>query len=493
MAVIGEVAVNLVARFDSLQKGLQKSASAVNQWATRITQIAVGAIAFYKIRDAAVGSVSAFADAEEKANSLRAALANNGAADAFDQLAESAANLQRATRQDADDLLGVMAKLASTTGASADEVQSLGTAAVGLAKVLKTDTATAADLLTKAYNGNAEALQRYGINLGGAKTNQEQLNVVLDMAAKGLALASAETNTLNGAWEQAKNALGDVAESIGAQIAQWLKLQNTIKQIAPFAANVGPLISVGLTEVSDVLDMIGTTVIAFATRTITAFSKISAVASSTGSILYAMIVEPLKAAELFGKQILVNLLTVQKYASQFTGLGDTDAIIRDLESAQESVDEVLTRKGPGGKSFVDSAAEALAKENNSVSMAEQWGASMSDGLLDGFAKRSAERKKFIADEWEKMGKAAQEFGAQMPGIADVIAGKGDKEKAAKAAKKTASDVFKDFGARSTLAIERAAFSSNATSTLGVQKDQLVALKKIEANTRKNRAVGLVLP
>lgn len=492
MSVIGEVAVNLVARTSALEKSLSRASTSVNQWATRVAGIAVGVFAFDKVKDAVIGSVQAFADAEAKANSLRAALANNGAADAFDQLAESAANLQRATTQDADDLLGVMAKLASTTGASADEVQSLGTAAVGLAKVLKTDTATAADLLTKAYNGNAEALQRYGINLEGAKTNQEQLDEVLRISAGGLQLASAETQTLNGVWDQAKNALGDVSESVGGQIVKWLDLQNTLKQVAPFAANVGPLISVGLAEITDVLDGIGARTLAWGASMTGTMTRIAKSVETAGASMYAMLVEPLKMAELFGKQIVVNLWTAAKVANDFVGIGNTDDIVKGLEAAQDAVDEVLTRKGANGQSIVDATAKALIDENKTVAAAEEWGQMMSQGLLDGFESDSAKRRKMIDGLWEQMNKTAQEFGQKTPNIGDVIAGKGDKEKAAKAARKTASDVFKDFGARSTFAIERAAFSSNATGSLGVQKDQLVILKKIEANQRRRGGNGFEL-
>ena len=103
-----------------------------------------------------------------------------------------------------------------------DEEQiKLATAAtLDLAAAKGMDLTVAADLVSKTLGSSTNAMSRYGIQVTGAVGSTERLESLTNNLANVFGgQASAQAQTMAGSIEQAKNAMGDAAETIGNLLA----------------------------------------------------------------------------------------------------------------------------------------------------------------------------------------------------------------------------------------------------------------------------------
>ena len=99
-----------------------------------------------------------------------------------------------------------------------DEEQiKLATAAtLDLAAAKGMDLTVAADLVSKTLGSSTNAMSRYGIQVTGAVGSTERLESLTNNLANVFGgQATAQAQTMAGSIEQAKNAMGDAAESLG--------------------------------------------------------------------------------------------------------------------------------------------------------------------------------------------------------------------------------------------------------------------------------------
>mgnify|MGYP003132873325 CR=1 FL=1 len=93
-------------------------------------------------------------------------------------------------------------------------------ATLDLAAAKGMDLTAAADLVSKTLGSSTNAMSRYGIEVTGAVGSTERLDTLTgNIADKFGGQASAQAQTMTGALEQMKNALGDVAEEIGESLS----------------------------------------------------------------------------------------------------------------------------------------------------------------------------------------------------------------------------------------------------------------------------------
>lgn len=129
------------------------------------------------------------------------------------EMAEMASAIQKASRYGDEDLKDTMTALIDYTKDYNLTLQHTQTVA-DLAAAKKIDLATATKLVGMAFQGNTGMLTRYGIVLEEGIKGTEALAAISKRFAGA---AAADANTAAGAYEQYKNAVGDLGESIGRQ------------------------------------------------------------------------------------------------------------------------------------------------------------------------------------------------------------------------------------------------------------------------------------
>ena len=97
-----------------------------------------------------------------------------------------------------------------------EAIKAATAATLDLAAAKGMDLVVAADLVSKTLGSSTNALSRYGIEVKGAVGSTERLESLTGNLADVFGgQASAQADTMTGSIEQAKNAMGDAAETIG--------------------------------------------------------------------------------------------------------------------------------------------------------------------------------------------------------------------------------------------------------------------------------------
>jgi negative regulator of sigma E activity len=168
-------------------------------------------------------SVLSYQEAEEAANALTAAIANQGLD--VDKLTkkygEWAAAIQQKTVYDADAVIAGVAVTQSMVG-HLELTEDLIKATVDFATAKKIDLNTAFDLVGKSIGTNTNALGRYGIEIDSSATKQQKLQLITDqLSSKFNGLSAAQAKGL-GSLKQLQGAFGDLLEKIGEQFAPFV-------------------------------------------------------------------------------------------------------------------------------------------------------------------------------------------------------------------------------------------------------------------------------
>ena len=170
-------------------------------------------------------TVKMAAEAESAINKLNAALMSQGAY--TPQLSASlqayAKDLERVTVVEDDTSLAMMGTIATLTELSEKGIKQAQQAAIGLSRTFGMDLQQAAVLVSKAIHSETNALGRYGISLGDAKTETEKANIIFEKTGRMFQIAEAETKTYSGQLAQLQNAYGNLREDIGTELLPILK------------------------------------------------------------------------------------------------------------------------------------------------------------------------------------------------------------------------------------------------------------------------------
>ena len=230
-----------------------------------------------------------------------------------------------------------------------DLSSSVNTLAVDLASFTNAQGGAEAvsSALTKALLGERESLKTYGIAIQEADVNAELLNMGMDkLTGEALRQAKAQA-TLNLAFRQSKNAVGDYARSAGTLTQTQKELAKTIEdtQIA-IGDTLAPLLNELLKTITPIIDKILKWVEANPklTKTIiiatAAVAALVAVVGAIGLILPAIITGfvLLKGGLIKAMFAFKNMTTVMKANIVFAVL--STAIIIIIKQFEKFADEV---------------------------------------------------------------------------------------------------------------------------------------------------------
>lgn len=156
-------------------------------------------------------------NADEATRRLETTLQNLGRGDAFDRITEKADQLaQQFKYLDNDDIVAVFNKLIDYGKLTETEMNDLLPVIINFAAKSKTSIDESADVIIKALEGNAKALKTYGIDVSGAKTETERLNIVMTtLKEKVDGAAQAFGETASGKIATTRQEFANLKEEIG--------------------------------------------------------------------------------------------------------------------------------------------------------------------------------------------------------------------------------------------------------------------------------------
>jgi hypothetical protein len=157
-----------------------------------------------------------FLESEKIQHQLNATMKNLGIdTDAnskrFDDFADA---IMAATTVD-DDMVKSLVSLGLRMGISDDQIESATTSAIGLSKAFGVDLEAAMKMVAQATEGSYDMMGRYLPQLKGAETGSEKAAIAAKAMADGFKIAQAETQTIGGKMEQAKNEINNAKEGVG--------------------------------------------------------------------------------------------------------------------------------------------------------------------------------------------------------------------------------------------------------------------------------------
>lgn len=169
----------------------------------------------------AVFATKSIMDQEQADIALKSALSATGQEvdGNLARLKAYAATLQTVTVF-SDDAIQKNMALALNMGVTADQMESVTQAAIGLANSFFGGNLEAGfEAVAKAMAGDFMMLQRTIPALRALETNQEKFNLVLQKGAEGFKQAQENSNSLSGNLKKLWNSIGEVGEAFGAVLA----------------------------------------------------------------------------------------------------------------------------------------------------------------------------------------------------------------------------------------------------------------------------------
>jgi hypothetical protein len=176
-----------------------------------IEKLADGVKEFFK------GSIEESNKAEEAASTLKNSLENAGRVDLFNTLTEQAEKFHDAYKRiNPNDIKDIFSKLVDYGKLSENQISSLTDVIINYAAREKVSLQDATDVFTKAFEGQARSLKKYGVDLSDAHTVSQRFNVIMDQMGqkvKGSELAFEQTS--RGWMEVWKEKLVGLEEKVG--------------------------------------------------------------------------------------------------------------------------------------------------------------------------------------------------------------------------------------------------------------------------------------
>ncbi len=218
----------------NFQKNLQKAREQFKEFTNQLAKIgAASAAALSGITAVLKKSADAYAEQERAVAKLNAALKAQGSyTEALSRDLQNFATQMQQVTIFGDEAIEEAMSMMATFGLTGEELKKATKAALDLASAYGMDLSTAAFLLGKAHEGVTDTLTRYGIILDeNIDKNKKFEEVIKRINEKLGGQAEVVGNTLYGAMEKAKNAFGDLFETIGQMFAP------EIRKVADFITN----------------------------------------------------------------------------------------------------------------------------------------------------------------------------------------------------------------------------------------------------------------
>jgi hypothetical protein len=203
-----------------------------------IGQVAVNAL--YKgwsvFKNEMVSTVREAIEAEQAERRLRTALEMTGRAHSgiMFSLVEFSKAQQKATLYTDEQIQSTLTLLAQLTKLDSQGLQKAAKGAMGLAAVMGIDLESAALMVSKAMEGNVQALERIGIRLDDNVPKEEQAAAMLEKLVGLYGRATAETESFGGEVQQLKKAWGELKEEIGRVVTESTPLTGWIKDTTKY-------------------------------------------------------------------------------------------------------------------------------------------------------------------------------------------------------------------------------------------------------------------
>ena len=234
-----DIAIKATTQDQKFQDGINRMEGMINGFASKAKMLGgviAGAFTFTKIFAALKGMVTAFSESEDAGGRLDSVLASTGGAAGVsaERISEMAAAWQKTTAYEDDAIKSSAAMMAQFTNVRGEVFEKGMKAALDYAAANKTDLATSFQTVGKSLNDPIRAMmmmQREGKGF----TQQQQKQITAMMEAKNIAgaqaivlekmrlgtegAAEAMGQTFSGRMAQAKNAMGDLAETVGGLLA----------------------------------------------------------------------------------------------------------------------------------------------------------------------------------------------------------------------------------------------------------------------------------
>ena len=212
--------------------GMKKPLASFNNLAGAVT-VGIAAItgAIFTITE----FVSAAIEAEESVSNLNLALKQSGifSEDASQKFQDLASSIQETTVYSDDQILAMTSLLQNIGSFTEKGLEKATKASIELASAFKMDLNQAAQLVGKAANGNAIALNKLGIEFKKGKTDAETFSNVLEALSKFQGDSAEKVKTLGGSLKYLSNQSGELIETLSKIVASTLG----VKDAAISAAN----------------------------------------------------------------------------------------------------------------------------------------------------------------------------------------------------------------------------------------------------------------
>lgn len=223
-STIARLAVSLNANSSGFTKGMRGAKKELNSFQSSLSSMkrqAATALGAYFSVQGARNALSSWGRQEAAIRNLSASLEMIGknSPQAVKEMERFATQLQGVTTYGDEAIVEVAALGARLGKFSGDDLKQATVASIGLSKALGMDLDGAMRLIIRAANGNTASLSKYGIKVSETGTAQEKFNQLLDFGTRSMALATAETQTYNGAMAQLANDIDDVGEVVGSKLA----------------------------------------------------------------------------------------------------------------------------------------------------------------------------------------------------------------------------------------------------------------------------------
>lgn len=218
----------VVAAHDRMGKPLNRMEQRMGRFGGALKRLAAGVAVYFSARAIIGGvreSLDAFGRQELAVAKLHQALVTlgGGAEEQLPALQAYASEIQKATTVGDEAVLELMQLGASLGRLAGEDLKDATKAAIGFSKAYGIELKAAMTLVAKAAQGNVSALTRYGIMLDKTMTQEEKFQEIMRLGADAFKVAEAEADTYQGRLEQLRNAVGDLAEAIGEQLAPAMK------------------------------------------------------------------------------------------------------------------------------------------------------------------------------------------------------------------------------------------------------------------------------
>ena len=180
-------------------------------------------------------------------------LTGDASQDALEDYQRFASGLQKTTVIGDEQTLALLAQH-KQLGVVTEDLKKAAKFTIGIAAATGRSTEAISLYVASALQGETAMLARYIPALKGVSDETEAMAIITDFATKGMKVAEGRTKTTSGAFQQMKNAIGDVTEIIGQPFLA--SIVRSSKALQSFAEKNQKRIGEWAQKVSDAFDRV---------------------------------------------------------------------------------------------------------------------------------------------------------------------------------------------------------------------------------------------